>query len=635
MTQIVTDLRDNPLLWQPTGEEQEFLSQIRRDWNNAENQKNRSWRQLRDINVNTFMQRSRDHYNGYVPPASVIDDEWKSRAFKRKTRNKVTATVAGFLASGVGIDIGAQNFGERLDRKMSEVVDDLYEWSLERENFDYTLLRAFMEMIITGTVHMQEEIVWNEREVKEITDINFETGEVKFEKNTRTEFKGTKAEFIPNDELYPGDAWTHDIQDQPYVIRRKITTYEDAMRSFDKFDNWEFVMPGTRKFLAASGNGEGSNDAEDNGDEDSNEVEVVWYWSKADDIFAIIVNSVLLTPVDNPFPYPHKQYPIAKSVFETFADSRFYWGDSLPNKNWDDQEVTNQLWNMFIDSTKLKNKPPLFTPNAELAGTDLIIPGAISASEDSDKITTIPEITRGVSNSEFNMLQLIENQIDENTLDPLLGGQTPSGDPTATEIRAIIGASERTQGLNDQFIGNFLIQHARLRIPNLLWFLSHDEEYQKIVLDKVKGGSKGGKRIITFALPGDIPTPDELFKAETLLKQKGMPMDFVFVDKDQIENYRFHIDVSATKRPARTTSSKIARVFSKFRLYSTNELIDQVVNTRKLVEALGDDPDEVMQAPQITIPQPGTELPQTPQTLKTPPGSPALEAQLDGGNILG
>lgn len=634
MTQIVQDLLEDQVVWQSTDEEQEFLNQIRRDWQNAENQKNRSWRQLRDTNVNKFMQQSRDHYNGYVPPLDSVDDEWKSRAFKRKTRNKVTATVAGFLTSGVGIDIAAQNFGDRIDRAMSTVVDDIYEWSLDRENFDYTLLRAYMEMIITGTVHLHEEIVWQEREVKEISDINFETGEIEFEKKTRTEFKGARSEFVPSEEMYPGDIWTHEMQDQPYVIRRKITTYEDAMRTFEKFDNWEFVRPGTRKFLANTGDDLGVDEEEDNGDEDTNEVELVWYWVKAEDRFAIVVNSILLTDVDNPFPYPHKQYPFAKSVFETHADSRFYWGDSLPNKNFDDQETTNLLWRMFIDSTKLKNKPPLFTPNAELAGTDLIIPGAISASEDSDKITTIPEITQGVSNSEYNMLNLIERQIDENTVDPLVSGQAPTGDPTATEIRAIVGASERTQGLNDQFIGNLLIQHAHLRIPNLLWFLTNDEEYQKIVIDKAVASKKGGRKIITFALAADIPTTNELFQAEALAKKKGVEADFVFVDKDKVDDYRYHIDISATKRPARNTSSKIARVFSKFRLYSTNELIDQVVNTTKLVEALGDDPEEIMKAPQVTIPQEDKEQPQTPQKLSTPPGSPALEAQLGQESIL-
>lgn len=634
MTFIVEEARIDVPEYKPSVEAEDLLVQIRKDWNNAQNQKNRPWRHLRDRDIQTFMRDCRDHYNGYVPPNSEIDDDWKSKAFKRKTRNKVISTIASFLSAGIGLEISAQDLEERIDQNMSQVVDTIYEWSLERENFDFKFVQALLEMIITGTVHISEELVWDIRDIKEITDIDFETGEITHEETKRTEFKGAKATLIPNSEMYPGDAWTFDIQDQPYIIRRQITNYEDAIKTFDKYENWEFVVPGGKKFLGAT---ETLDDKpEDESDEDTNEVEIVYYWSKADDLYAVVVNSVLMTKHDNPIPYPHKQYPIAKAVFEPHADSRFYWGDSLPNKNWDDQEITNQLYRMFIDSTMLKNKPPLFTPNAEMAGTDLIIPGAISAGEDADKITTIAEITQGVSNSEFNMLQLIEQQIDENSIDPLVSGQSPQGDPTATEVRAIVGSAEKARQFNEQFIGSLLIQHAHLRIPNVLWFLTHDDEYKKVVVENVtmKTGTEKGKRQITFLSKGDIPTPVELFKAEKLLEKQKNPFELVFVDKDSVNDYRFHISISAIKRPTRSGAAKVARVLSKFRVYAENELIDQMVNTKKLVESFGDDPDEMLKAPEVTpMQQPGgAQPPQASPTLKTPPGNPQLDAQLAQGD---
>ena len=577
---------------------------------------------MNDRAIDDFMRLCRDHYNGYVPPTDSVEDDWKSTVFKKKTRNKVIATIASFLSSGIGLDISAQDFQEKIDRAMSKVVDDVYEWSLEREDFNLKLVKGLLEMIITGTVHIQEDIVWKKREVKEITDIDLETGEVKHEKMERTIFKGAMSEVVPNEEMFPGDVWTFDIQEQPYIVRRQITTYEAAMDKLSRYADWKFVAPGGSKFL---GNAT-EDDAEDNGDEDSNEVEIVYYWSKADDLFAVVANGVLLTKPDNPIPYPHKNYPFAKAVYEPFADGRFYWGDSLPNKNLDEQETINDLYRMFIDSTKLKNKPPLFTPNAEMAGTDLIIPGAVNAGELADQVKTIPEIAGGVSNSEFNMLQLMERQVDENSIDPLLSGQQPSGDPTATEVRAVVGSSERVRSFNEQFIGSLLMQHAHLRVPNMLWFLTHDDEYQKVVLDDVKTrkGAKG-RRQITFSKAGDIPTSLDLFRAEKILEDKGMPMNFVFVDKDAVNDYRFHVTISAVKRPTRSAASRLARVFSKFRLYSQNQLIDQVSNTRMLVEALGDDPDEMMQRPQV---QPQGAGQQPPGQVKLPPNNQALDKQL-------
>jgi|14BtaG_2_1085337.scaffolds.fasta_scaffold00937_7 hypothetical protein len=607
--------------YKPTEEQEALLAQVSSDWISAKTLKDTPWRHLRNKTIDDFMQMSRDHYNGYVEEPDSTDDEWKSRVFKKKTRNKVTAMIAGFLASGVGIDIAAKDLEERLDRAMSQVADDVYYWSLERENFDYKMMKVLLELIVTGTVHIYEDIVWDKRDVYEITDLDLETGETIYEKASRTTFKGCRAEFAPNSEMFVGDIWTHEIQEQPYVIRRKTTTYENAEEQMAKYPNWQYVKPGNDHYLDDSNESEERQTEEDT---DDNSVEIVYYWNKSRDLYAIVVNGVLMTPVINPFPFTHKEYPFSKSVFELHADSRFYWGDSLPNKNWDEQEMVNELYRMFFDATKLKIKPPLFTTNAELGGTDLIVPGSIAVKEETDTIETIREITQGIGQSEFNVLSLAERQIDENSVDPLLTGQQPQGDPTATEVRAVVGSAERVQDYNDQFVGNLLIQHAHLRIKNILWFLTNDEDYRRVVLNDVKTkAGNNGNRQIKFIAAGELPTSADLLRAEEITEKKGEDVDFVFVNKDKVNDYRFHMSISTVKRVNRTHASRVSRVFSKYRLYAQNELIDQAVNTKRLVEALGDDPDEMVRQPQIT------QAPQQPgQTLQLPANSPQLDQSL-------
>lgn len=614
--------------YKPSEKEQEILASLQNKWSDAYSQKTRTWRQLRNWNVDTFMQKMRDHYNGYTEPLDSVEQDWRSNIFKRKTRHKVMAVCASFVASGLGVEISAQDLAQRIDRAFSRVTDEIYEWSLEREDFDTKFLAFLIEVVITGTGHMGEEIVWEERTVKEIESVDFQTGEMEIKEGQRVTFKGCKSEFIPNSEIFIGDAWTHDIQEQPYIFRRKITTHENAKSVLDKYKNWDYVDKGSAHFF----NSDASESERESTDEDDNDVEILYYWNKSEDAYHIVANGVLLTGWNSCIPYPHKNYPIIKTVFEVFADSRFYWGDSLVNKNYDEQEMINKLTNWFADATLLQTFPPLFTTNAELAGTDLVIPGLQATMEAEDEFRTIPEIAKGVSSSQFAVLQGFERQIDENSIDPLLAGQTPQGDPTATEVRAIAGSAERIKELNEQYIGHALIQMANLRIPNLLWFVTHDDEYKKIVINDVKTTTgKDGKRIIKFVDAVEMPKPEDLFVAQERLAKMEEPTDFVFVDKNNVNDYRFHVKLSIIRKPSRSHANRIARILSKYRLYASNQMIDQTVNTRMLIEALGDDADELIATREV-----GTVQPQ--QKTGLPPQSPqldkALASQMETSSIV-
>lgn len=606
--------------YRPTEAEEDVLALLQSNWTHAYQQKSRAWRQLRNLDVDTFMQRLRDHYNGYVEDLD-IEQEWRSNIFKRKSRQKVLAVVASFVSSGLGVEITAQDLEQRLDQAMSGAVMDIYDWSLEREDFQYTFLKFLVELVVTGTAHLQEEIVWKEREVKEITDIDFETGKIKTEKKTRTIFKGCKSSFVPSTEIYIGDVWTHDIQDQPYLFRRQITTYQSAEEEFGKYDNWEYVQPGHTNFFSDS------DDWNENDDDDSDEnnVEVLRYWNKQDDSYHLVVNGVLLTDPDNPIPYPHKNYPMVKTVFETFADSRFYWGDSLVNKNYDEQEMSNKLTNMFMDATMLQTFPPLITTNAEIAGQNVLVPGVQLTMDENDDFRTIPEITKGFSNQGLNAIQALDSEIDRNSIDPLLSGQTPQGDPTATEVRAIVGSAERVRELNEQFIVHALIQLAHLRIPNLLWFVTHDDEYKKVVIDgvKTKNSGESGKRIIKFVDAVEMPKMEDILIAENELDKRKQPTDFVYVDKDSVNDYRYIVRVAVIRKPSRSQATRLSRIIAKYNLYAPNPLVDQRENTKMLIEGLGDDTERLLAAQQ---PAPET------GNVKPPSASQNIQTALAGEN---
>lgn len=573
-----------------TPEEDALRSKILKRWQFAYQQRTRPYRFLRDQGLESFWRGSRDLFNGYVPPVESVEDEWKSRAFKKKTRHKVIATVASYVASGLGLDFTAVDADDREDSDLSRVCEDTYNWSTEVENFDYKLVRAYLDMAATGTTHIFEEVVWDKRKIKELSDIDLSTGELKWIEKEVVDFKGPRAEVVPNEEMYPGDNWEPCIQDQPYIFRRKITTYESARKTFERFPNFKAVLRGRRYFLPVT------NDDDKEQDETLDDrIEILYYWDKPNDEYNVLINGTPMHQPGFPFPYKHKLYPFSKDINEPFGDQRFYWGNSIPFTSKDEQSMINDLWRMMIDSTKLKIKPPLFTNNAELASTDLIVPGIIAPMEMGDRVETIEHVSKGISTADFDMLTLAERQIDENTVDPMLTGKQASGDPTATEVRIIAGSAERLRGFNEQFIGGLILQHGLLRVANALWFIKVDSDFKIIVRGDVKTvGNKTGRRKTVFMKGGDVPTPEDVFDAERFFERNGKPTQIQVVNSDALETFKYRVAISPVPKPKRSTANRLAVALQKYQVYSQNPIIDQRVNTAKLVKAMGDDPDELI-----------------------------------------
>lgn len=580
--------------YRPTKKEANFVLDVNHKYEIAKRQKERGYTHLDDMSVNQFIKLSRDQYNGRVP--NILDtisnadpQKWHSRIFRKKTRKKVVASAASLVASGIGVDIAALKQDKRIDREFSKVTEMLFDWASEREMQESLLIRTVLQGFAVGTAVIYDDIVWEERKVKEIEDIDLETGKIITKDSTRVDYKGCRASLARIEELFVGDVFQPDVQKQPFIILRQTTQYESALASLGKYKNFKSVIPDSKYFSTS----EGDDDKEQQEDYDGR-VEILRYWCKNTDTFAIICNGVLLTDYEMGFPHPHKQYPFAKFTPFLFADTDFFFGDSLPHINFGEQVTINVFTNLMIDSEKLRNKPPVGTTSDEIAKSDVVIPGAMVAMRPGEEVNIMDAFAQGTSSGLVNAMQILEAQMDENSIDPLVSGQQASGDPTATEVKAIVGSAEQMKGLTEKLFGEFLMQFANLRIPNLYWFLINDDEYERVVIDQVKVKGRDGQRHIMLTSSADIPSPLELMKMEKEMMEDGENVEMIYVNKDKVNDYRFYITISAQPKPPRNSAGRLQRGIQKYQIYSQNPLIDQKKNTERLVEALGDDPEELI-----------------------------------------
>ncbi|HAW52210.1 MAG TPA: hypothetical protein DCX54_07780, partial [Flavobacteriales bacterium] len=123
---------------------QDFIDEVTQRWSDAYEAKHQSYHHLNDRSLSVFWKDCRDAVDAYVEPQGELED-WQSQSYRPKTRNKTFSVAASLAASGVGIDPFARRSDSSVDRGMSRVCDDIYETSLELENFDFKLAIAIFE----------------------------------------------------------------------------------------------------------------------------------------------------------------------------------------------------------------------------------------------------------------------------------------------------------------------------------------------------------------------------------------------------------------------------------------------------------------------------------------------------------
>lgn len=600
-------------------EEKKKTVQLNQLFEEAQNLKEKPFRYFENRNLETFIQDCRDRFTSYTKPR---DKSWKARVFKPKTRNKVLAVVAQLTASIIKPQFIAQNPDQEVDRHMSEVIDNLYEYSTQLDGFEKKFVLAVLQGCVDGTIHILDEYQNRTRTIKEIIDTNWDTGEIKFKKKKKKDFEGLYSTIVPALEIYPGDIYTFDIQNQPYIFRRRLCSYAEAMGQFQNYKNWEYIRPGV--FYDYNDQDNLFIEKEES-DTDNNLVDIREYWCKQDDEYHIMINGILMTQSDNPIPYDHKSYPFAKTVFEPF-DVEFYWGNSLVNKMKYEQDIVNLLYKMIIDKKFLGLFPPIITDDDRILKSNVIVPGA-QIQGNPDRITSMKDFIGDINNSDFNLLSSIEASIDESSINPVSAGQTGTAANTATQDIILQQNAKIMLGLFGTFITFLIEDFAKLRISNIISFYPEIEEMDKItLLDKTLISGKVGNKQLQFEDMPETMTESDIEKRSFELMNESIKddgkKDITVINKKLFKNMYYYVRTVASPEPKKTETLMRVLAGSEFDRLANNPLINQIENTRDLLRAYNKDESKFLQEPQQEPQQQPKQNEQAVNQIKNMPKAP-------------
>jgi hypothetical protein len=546
--------------WTPTIEESEASNKVVTDFLVAKEVSNKSYTQFNGRTLYEAIDDWSKRWNGFIPEASPLLDKDQSRIFLNFTRNQTISYLSKVALQKPKIKIKAVNKKSgSTDLKFAEALQDLNEYSLNEENGDARFLETSLEATIKGTAIVYEGYAKNTQITRIPVSFDTERGMGKFKKETRTVFDNCFQKIIPTEDFYIANPYQPDVQKQPFIVWKEVTTHEEASREFKDYKNWEFVKPGAYSSFSEPTTFYRNSIHTDLA---RNQVEILRYYTKSDKDgtrHIVMVNGVIL--YDGPIPFKDGNYPFAKGIFEPY-DNFFFWGAGFPQKIMGDQDLVNTIWNMMVDKTYGSLLPyGLSSDLDDFVEDDILQPNKIRKVGDINKwvFNTLP----GVNAGEQSMLQQAINFTKDNAGNVAGAGQQFSPQGGKLNVRQVLLQQQESMsrlGFSVTFLEDLERDRTLLRVNHILQFYSipkiekvaggiEDLIYRDARLSGVKlsDGKTGDKMVKIIPHPNNEDErqniADQLSVEEAKEELKGNNLEALAVDVDTFFDHNIAIQV--------------------------------------------------------------------------------------------
>jgi hypothetical protein len=255
------------------------------------------------------------------------------------------------------------------EEPVQEFANSVMNYNMNNTNFDYNYYMSGLSAAIRGTAFLYDYYRFEQRWVKDLDDVDNETGEYKYKDRLITDFDDDFTEWIPNEFCYIDEkARTIDYADD--AVRREILNIRDFQRIYGMkkdFINQDLVTRGgettTRSFFKLPK------------DITGNDVEVLHYYNRALDAYWVVANNVVVHY--GPLPTKHKEIPFAVRYYYR-VPGRF-WGMGIPRIIHMLAEERNTIRNMNMDRQHMQlNKMFLHNNMYDIDEEDLVTrPGGL------------------------------------------------------------------------------------------------------------------------------------------------------------------------------------------------------------------------------------------------------------------
>jgi len=386
---------------------------------------------------------------------SGTDQTWRWQGRKNTARNKIIGILAHVVSAMLYPFVYAYNEDNEEDEMTARVMRILIENHLKKTNYEDKFLYMMCSALVNPAVFAQVECI------EAMQKINYRDANGKWMSDEVIDeiLTGIHLNLVPVDQMLLGDFYTPDIQNQPFIIRMRRVSYDEARNLYKGkyYYNGEDVFDYVRKGDMTSSVPGAGRDYQtiyniDWTMADQNFVQVLTAYYKANDLEVEFVGGVLMGNYDDVYmtnPFKKRRittnskgeyvtapvYPFAKTGFEPIDPNRrfAYYKSASFKEFWDDASA-NRAFQLLHDGNYLGTFPPNMVTGVTNIESSIMVPGyTFGAPKDS---TLTPAFQMRNTQGLTALLDINNSDMSLSTQDPLQSGVAQPGVTATASLKA-------------------------------------------------------------------------------------------------------------------------------------------------------------------------------------------------------
>lgn len=513
------------------------------------------------LNWRLTNQRAR---NAYIAPKV---NEQDVRTTTGTTREKTNTMLSYLLNLNLGPTVVAYDKNDRKDAELGIVATDLVSksYKLEPEDFETKMMLLCDEFLTHGDVFAEDTPIEFSVPDKVMEGFGNKLSDVKWKERMEKVNKYLCTHLINGSNVYLGNIKEPMMENQPYVVIRRMIPRAEANAIYGEWERWKNVPD-----VLTITSDDGGNTMEYNNWTleafRKGYVEELKYQNKWSNDYMIMLNGVMMFPVvlkgkrASTVPLSSingvPEYTIAQGSYE--KQPGFAYSASIPSKTKVDQAVYDEMLKAIILKTRKSFMPPLANKGKSLS-KKVFFPGSITNDVDPDKIKEIGT-NNGVTPSEFQVTQFLKAIIDQKSLNPIMEGQATPGRQTAREILELKQQSMMKAGRTIFGWSSFIRKLSWLRLQSIIynWTDPLDnqvlvdglkENYRSVSMDTTFEDGTSGERQVEFTkqLPedGQVAAEEDIL---TQIKGKKIRKNYINPEVWKAAKYTYFISVESVEK---------------------------------------------------------------------------------------
>ena len=553
--------------WNPGEKRKQRIAFVYDERKDMIDKRNESYVQFNDRTLREFIDDNEKRLNAYVlDKASQGKEEWQANYATRIYANKAKALLAATSRTLPEMRYKAVDNGGRYNYFAADMIKNLVRHSYNQDNIQEEMFFLAWSNVGKGTVLSYEGFQKQNFIKKRIKSFDLLTGDVE-EEEIENVSEGEPVSFeIPLMHLLIKNYYIRDIQQQPAIIFESY--YADKERfdaDWGKYPNAKYV-----KNIKDINTEESETYFHSFYKEESkkgNGYVVSRYMNVYKDIYRVVANGIEL--YNGPMLWVditrknlgRKVYPVAKAIYEPFANSDFFYGNAMPNTAMGEGDTINTLYNTAMDKEYRALVPALLVGQVNKDMLDLedeVVAGDTKIYV--DDINQVKQMEmKGVSDSTIKMIDIVSRGIDLTTLDPQQQGAAQK----YVTARAAVAADERARqlkGIFFMFMESLWLQKIKLRIPNIFLSYTKPQIIKIIGKDNVEklevkprifnidntelsDGQKGTLAIQLTSKEKIGEAREDIESEEERNKMEGRPFEAIAFTYEYLEQFSYNTEV--------------------------------------------------------------------------------------------